>query len=545
MEASTGAGEPRPAACVLGVAAAVGLLAVLPPWLPATDLSLHEGMVALLVHHGDPGFAPPVVYVLSLGHHNQLFYLLAWPLALAFGSRMACKLAVATTLGLTFFFAARLATYLGRSRWAALAVCPAAVGWAFYHGFVPQMLGVALWMGALPLLDLAARRASLRSVGLASVATAALGWAHVASMACACLAGAVFAAARPIDRRTPLRLAPVAVGVALALGEMRWESREATTVGRLFASRVLWHPVGTKLRTLGANLVGGQGLVVEGSLALLVVVAAVLWRRPDGPDGAAAAEQAAPWIDRHRFALVAVALGAAYLAAPYSVNFGALLYVRFLAPAYVLGVLLLGPRRGARGPIVYAPAVALLVAPLLAAMPQVAAACRQFSAVEPLLARIDEGSAVGVLHFGKHDRSICFDATSLGNRVLAERGGRLLASFAEYPIAPVKIRPEVAWGSLLLRLSGQPGALRPAVDLARLRWLLVHVVDASLVERVVRALAPEGHLVAAEGEWLLFRSTLPPLPLTAPDDSAPSPAETLEERVLRQARVSRPEGRAD
>jgi hypothetical protein len=36
-------------------------------------------------------------------------------------------------------------------------------------------------------------------------------------------------------------------------------------------------------------------------------------------------------------------------------------------------------------------------------------------------------------------------------------------------------------------------ARRPAHDLRRLGWLLVHVFDATLVEPVVRALAPEGH----------------------------------------------------
>jgi hypothetical protein len=240
-----------------------------------------------------------------------------------------------------------------------------------------------------------------------------------------------------------------------------------------------------------------------------------------------------PWPQRHRFAILALALGLAYFAAPYSVNFGALLYVRFLAPAFVLAVLLCGPPATARGLLVSAPALALLVAPVLVAVPHFADAARQFAAVQPLLARIDEGSSVAVLHFGKHDRSLSFDATSLGNRVLAERGGRLLASFSEYPIAPVVIRPEVAWESLVVRLSARPAALCPAHDLRRLRWLLVHVFDEALVARVVHGLAPEGQLVAAEGEWLLFRSTLPPLPLTAPDEEPPPDAETLQARVER------------
>jgi hypothetical protein len=351
-------------------------------------------------------------------------------------------------------------------------------------------------------------------------------------MACACLATTVFVLARPLDRRTPLRLAPAVVGALLALAEARWEARSQTSLARVFASRTLWHPLATKVQALGANLVGRQGAVIEGSFALLLVVAVVLWRRP--PDAGTERQAPEPWLQRHRFAILALALTAAYFAAPYSVNFGALLYVRFLAPAYLLAVLLVGPRASARGVLVAAPALALLVAPVLVAVPQFVVAARQFAAVQPLLARSDEGSAVAVLHFGKHDRSLAFDATSLGNRVLPERGGRLLSSFSEYPIAPVVIRPEAAWESLVLRLSARPADLCPTHDLRRLRWLLVHVFDESLVARLVRGLAPEGQLVAAEGEWLLFRSTLPPLPLTAPDEEPPPDAETLQARVERR-----------
>jgi hypothetical protein len=373
----------------------------------------------------------------------------------------------------------------------------------------------------------------LRSAACASIGIALVGFAHAASMACACLATTVFALARPLDRRTPLRLVPAAVGVLLTLAEARWEARAQTSLARVFASHVLWHPLATKVQSLGANLIGRQGYVIEGSLALLLVVAFVLWRRPHD-EGETEPRAPEPWRYRHRFAILALALTAAYFAAPYSVNFGALLYVRFLAPAYLLAVLLAGPPPSARGVLVAAPALALLAAPVLVAVPHFAAAERQFAAVQPLLARIDEGSAVAVLHFGKHDRSLVFDATSLGNRVLAERGGRLLSSFSEYPIAPVVIRPEAAWDSLVVRLSARPGALCPADDLRRLRWLLVHVFDEGLVARVVRGLAPEGQLVAAEGEWLLFRSTLPALPLTAPDEEPPSDAETLQARVEAQ-----------
>src|SRR5580704_193936 len=126
---------------------------VVVPWPPSTDLSLHAGMVALLARRGDPTFAAPGLYELALGHANQLFYLLAWPLALVTRAEVACRLMLAAIVAGTIVAAGHLAAHMGRTRWAALAVAPAALGWSFYWGFAPQMLGLALWMAALPLLD--------------------------------------------------------------------------------------------------------------------------------------------------------------------------------------------------------------------------------------------------------------------------------------------------------------------------------------------------------------------------------------------------------
>jgi hypothetical protein len=517
-----------------------GLLAALVlvvAWPPASDLSLHAGMVALLAHHGDPAFAPPGLYELALGHGNQLFYLLAWPLALALGAELACRIVLAGIVAGTIVAAGHLAAHLGRTRWAALAVAPAALGWSFYWGFAPQMLGLALWMAVLPVLDRHARAGTAAGAARSSAVMVLLGFAHVTSMLCASLATAVFALARPIDRRTLLRVAPAAVGLLLATGEDRWERRVATPLAQLFGSHVLWHPPGRKLGNLVAHVVGGHGTMTEATLALLVFVAAVLWRMADRHESIPEAQPGLPArLERHRFALVAGALLVLYLAAPYSVNFGAFLYVRFLAPAYVLGMLLLAPQEGARGPLVFAPAVALWVAPVLAAVPQLQAAQQQSRAIEPILARVEPDSAVAVLHFGKYDHALLFDPTSLGNRVLARRGGRLLSSFAEYPIAPVIVRPDLRWDSILVRTSAKSGLLEPATDLKRIRWVLAHVHEAPLAPLVIGAFAPEAELVDASGEWLLFRSTLPPLPVDSPDGPPDPGQETLQDRVTRALR---------
>ena len=185
------------------------------------------------------------------------------------------------------------------------------------------------------------------------------------------------------------------------------------------------------------------------------------------------------------------------------------------------------------------PAVALLVAPIVAAMPQLSAAAEQTAALEPLIARIDEGSAFAVLHFGKRDHGLLFDPTSFGNRVLAERDGRELASFVDYPIAPVVIAPGFAG----LHRPAHRGEVGFAAALHRPhapRVVLVHVHELDLASPVVRAFEPEAGLIDASGEWMLFRSRLPRLPVTAPDAPADVPAETIQDRVTRLLRRSTP-----
>jgi hypothetical protein len=497
-------------------------------------------MVGLLVHRGDPAFVPPETYELSLGHAGQLFDLLASGLALAVGPRAGCVGGLAIIIMLTIGLAGHLADHLGRSRYAAWALGPVALGWALYWGFAAQMLGFALLVGALPLLDRAAAQGTRRSAVQASLATALVGFGHAASLLAACLATTVLALARPLDRRTVARLAPAAAGAALVLGEMRWEARTATPLAALMSSRVLWHPPGVKLRALAGNLIGSHGPLTELIFTMLTIVTAVIWRQAaadpvcpapgqdPGPD-----RPRAGWLERNRFAVLAAAFFAVYLAAPYSVNFGAFLYVRFLPPAYALAMVLAAPVAGARSAMVVAPAAVLLATPVLAGLPQLAAAERQSAAVDPLIGQVERGGAAAVLHFGKHDRSLLFDPTAFGNRILGERGGRLLFSFAEYPIAPLRVRPERRWDSTLLRLYSRPASLCPATDLVRLRWVLVHVHDRALAPRIARAFAPEGELVDERGEWMLFRSTLAPAPAMAPDEAPPAGAETLQERVAR------------
>jgi len=67
-----------------------GLMFALPTLLagypPMTDLPLHESIIGVLRHWGDPKYFPPDLYILNLGHPNQLFYFLALPFSYVVGT---------------------------------------------------------------------------------------------------------------------------------------------------------------------------------------------------------------------------------------------------------------------------------------------------------------------------------------------------------------------------------------------------------------------------------------------------------------------------
>jgi hypothetical protein len=512
-----------------GLALAVPVVATRYP--PMTDLPLHEGMVALLRHHGDPAWAPPGLYALDLGHANQLFYLLAYPLSFVFATDVTCKLLVAAILVLTLGAAGRLASHLGRSPWVALTLAPVVLGWTFFWGFVANMLGFALFLLALPMVDRIEAR-SARGALLACAMGALVFFAHEASALALSCAVVVIALSERFDRRTLVRLAPVAMIAALSAVEVVRERAIETPLMKLFGQKVLWHPLATKLSTFPRLLTGAHGLWTDLTLlapaAALAVLGTVVRARAPGPEPRA-----------RRYALLAAALRLFYLAAPYSVNFGAFLYVRFLAPAFAVAVVAAAP---SRPPVVAKLAAALvLLGTIFVVLPQFAAASEDQRQLVALFARMEPASAVDVLHVGKRDKTLLFEATGGGNRVLAERGGRLAFSFAEYPIAPVAIPPDYQWNDTLLRLYADPTSLRPALDFDRFRYALVQAGDPGLATLVERAMAADARRVAVSGEWTLFESTHPVVPLTAKDAPLPlDPPPTLQELAHALARASAP-----
>jgi hypothetical protein len=525
----------RVAPWVAGVVLALPILVLRAP--PMTDLPLHEGMVAILRHLHDPAWFPPDLYVTNLGRFNQLFELTALALSVLLGTTLACKAVVAATVVATLVLGARLAVYRGATAWAALALAPLALGWTFYWGFVGNTLGLALLLGALPSLDRLAERASWRSAAIATLWLLALAFAHATSMLCGCGALLVLSIVRGVGRQTPRQLAPIVILAVLTVLEQRVEERHLTPLTRFFATKTLWTPLPSRFLELARQLFGPVGRVPEWSLAALLgalIVAGALASRREAASPTDVPSRWRAWCVRQRFALVAAGLFVAYLAAPYSLNFGAFLHVRFLAPAVAIALVAAAPAPGAT-PRLFAFATAVVpVAALLVAAPQLAEAQSQNAAIDALLPRVEMGSAVHVMHLGPFREHAAFDVASAGNRVLAERGGRLLFSFAEYPIAPAQVTPRYRWDATLGRVYWDARTFVPEWDFQRLRYLLLHVPDPDLAALVVGAMAPDARLAGAEGEWLLFESRHPVVPLATADAPLPQPSpERLDERVRR------------
>jgi hypothetical protein len=505
---------------------------------PMTDLPLHEGMVALLRHFGDPAWAPLGLYALNLGHANQLVYLLATPLAFLVSTDMACKLVVAAAIVLTVSGAGRLAAHLGTARWSALAIAPVAIGWTFYWGFLPNMLGLAGLLWALPAVDRACESpSSRRAVGACALA-ALLVFAHEASALALGIAVAVFAVVRGLDKNTPLRIAPAGIVAVLSAVEIVRERAVTTPLAAALGKGTSFHAITTKLACLTSFLVGAHGLPLEIALLspALAIAAYGIVERVKARRG-----ETTSWRERAiqlRFELVAAALLVVYFVAPASVNFGAFLYQRFLAPAFIVAVVAVAPRSMSR--LLALVAVVAPLGALLLAVPEMASASSEQRDLDVLYPQIDRASATFVFHVGSTGDASLYSRTSAANRLLAERGGRLEFSFSEYPIAPVVIPRAYQWNDALLRLYADPTSLRPSSDLTRFRYLLMHASDLELAKVIERSLLPDATLVAQSGEWSLFASTHETVPLTIPEEApAAPPSESLRDRVYAVLRGQR------
>jgi hypothetical protein len=528
----------RIAPWVAAIAVALPVLAYRYP--PMFDLPCHEEIVSAMRHFGDANRYPPGLLEWNVGHANQLFYFLAWPLSYVVPVDLACKLVVAASLAWTPLAAARLADYVGVTRAAAVVVAPVSLGFAFMFGFVGNVLGLAMFLAFLPLFDRLARAPTVKGAAGAFAALVALYFAHEIALAFGWIAIVTLSIAQPLRlRATALRLAPI---VALVPGLV---VEHASTIAHRGPNltglpTVIDLAPWQKLAQIPESVLGRHGdattlpafVLLMGTLFLLG-----LDRFRSRSVEPSVARGLRAQIDARRFELLGVVFVAAYFVVPFSVTGAMWLHARFLAPGVAVLAIAIAPRTGSSPWLVTRNAPFLVILAMFALLrPELRATSDLYRDLDPLLARIAPGSAVAHVDMvGGPLRNLVFSVGGASARAASEHGGRMAVSFTQTsPIPAVVMTRAHRWDGALLRISRDGVGLRPAFDLHRFRYVLAWTYPTQS-EPLVRAMAPEARLVAKSGGWLLFESTLSLVPITS-DEPPVGNEETVGDRLRAAAR---------
>jgi hypothetical protein len=501
---------------------------------PMGDLPMHEALVAILRRRGDPSWAPPGLYLVVAPQANQLFHFLAYALSFVFGVTLACKVVVAGTVVATPVATARLLARLGGSRWPALLAGPIVCGWTFRWGLVPNLLGFALFVAALPLLERLARRPSPRTVASATAAAALVFFAHESTALIFAMIGGYFAVVRGgALRAVLLRSVPVLATLGLALVQLRIGSALAGANMQAIGNDYGLGPL-ERLQILPGAVFGGYDglrLAVMSAVWLAALISGAIAK--GRPSKQALGLRVALW--RYRYPVLALVFFFMFLGFPMSLGGTTLLAHRFLPAACVLVIVACAPRR-----TTLLRAVLLGLAPLAMLGIQtrsILEADVRYRDLDAVLAHLPDNTAVAQLDLTPQPPSVVGPIPGAASRALTLHGGRMLFALTDMPPNPIYLRPDAQWSEPILRLSHNPYAFVPSHDARRFAYLLARGKNARYRALAITALQPEEELVASQGEWDLFRSTLPVVPLDSPDVPLPSPLpETLGERVNRLAR---------
>jgi len=527
---------------------ALAALTLVSGYLPMTDLPMHEGVVGLLRHFGDESYMPKGLYVLNFGHPNQLFYVLALGLAYVVSTATAVKIVVAASQFLIFVGGAWLADYVGRSRWGALLLTPLALGFTYYWGLVANLIGYAGLLLALPMLDRDAKRPSAKGALRTTAVLVGLFFAHESIFVSAAAVVGMLALFRRSWLSFALALLPSIFAAAIAIGHALWQERFFTPVQA--SSPVTYMRLTTKIESIPNVLFGSHETIERLLLTLIAALALGVFfaarfkeprERPAAepvPSDKLGRAQAALFL--YRFELIALVHLLAYFIVPFTWNGATLIHERFFGPAWALVVVVATPRSETPRLGKFIGAV-LPVAVLALSWPQFVDATRTHRDLDAIIARIPKNSAVTqTTHDRVFYRTRVYSVSTGPARIVAVRGGRVGLTLTFSPISPVQTNPAYRWDEYTYRITfGGSGTLRPAYDLDRWEWIVVHSRDPEIRRIVTEAFVPDAELVMERGEWVLFHSTHTIVPLLSAEPPPPPPMETMSERVARLGRDRR------
>ena len=531
----------RYAPAVVGVLLALPVLVARYP--PMTDLPLHEAVVAILRHFDDAEMFPAGLYAKNLGEPNQLFHLVAWLLSYAVPTDLACKIVVALSVFAIPVAGARFAKYVGASPLSALALAPIALGWTFTWGLVANLIGISALLALLPWLDRNAETPSGRSLAFALLAVPVLYFAHEQMLLIYGAAAVLLVVVHPFaPKKTALRIAPVIVIVAVVLAQAEYQKRFIAPLAVVrpteFASLgyKLEHTPEMFIRTTDAPVAVLFMVLVFAALAGLF---ALRWReRKEDPTRRERLllswpSSIRPRLHRYRFELLALGLLLLYLAFPFRLNGATLVYHRFFAPAFAVAVVIAAPRdlTVSRARLARYLLPVLPLGTLLLTWPSFVDSDRSYRKLDRVLALMEPGSAVATLELSKERRDSDLSAASASTRTLAVKGGRVLYSFTDSPIAACVMEPEYQWLEVATRTSSDSLAFRPAEDLTRFRYVLFRSNEPWVIDDILEAFEPYARFLGPrtdagardrDCEWVLLESRSPTIPLLSPDTILPT-----------------------
>jgi hypothetical protein len=506
-----------------------GALLALPVLLahypPMADLPLHEAVIGLLRHWGDPRYVAPDIYQLNIGHANQLFYFLILPLAYVFPIGTATKLIVAGTVFLLPVAVGRFADHLGVTRWSAAVIAPIGLGWMFFWGLLANLMGLGFYFLALPSIDRFCQKPTVRDF------FTILGWVtllHFAHDVMALIAGGTIILFTVCDHRgwraSLTRLLPAGFVVAEAV------------VSRIIATRLTnayhaklhsfdWYPFGHKLLTIPGVLYAGYEEWVRDLIFVVCFVPTVLFAIERWNARTPKVRTLRDWLHDFRFEILSASLLFSYFVAPLNMRGTTLIYHRFLAPAWILLTVSACSRVRPERPMRVARLLAAFVpiAPLLTSWERFVDSSRTYTDLDAAIAHMEPGTTYIVEELGPTKSYDLYQPVTGGGHIVAVLGGRGFFDFTRSEASPVYQRLDKQWSESFERMDGHPYRFIPEFDLKRFRYVVLHTKDVNIANVAALALQPEAHFVFRQGDWTVVESNLPLEPVDSPDERPPVP----------------------
>jgi hypothetical protein len=403
-----------------------------------------------------------------------------------------------------------------------------------FWGLIANMVGLDLWLFALPTLDRFAQRPAGRTLAEACGWIVLLHFAHELMALVAAGAIAVFAVGSCRRWKDAALLALPGMLVVALFGVAVIESAKLAATYHATYARLEWDGLGTKLDAAPSLLY--ESADAERWLRYVLFFAcqlpAALFAAERWRSRATTSRGLRESLVHFRFEILAGLLILAYLAAPLSVKGTRLVYQRFLPPAWTL-LLVASCARAPQpkpSPLPRLLSALMPLVPLLVTWPLFVESSATYRDLDAAITHLTPGSAYVVLGVGDplHARE---SPASFDGHVVGALGGRGIFDATLSESSPVYQRVAAQWPSGFRRFYDAIHFL-PSHDLSRYRYVLLYAHDLDAANLATLAMQPEAKLVFHQGEWTVLESTLPLAPLDAPDALDPDPwPKTLGDRA--------------